>query len=367
MNEVLILTINPGSTSTKFALYRNEECVLKKTIRHTVEELSMYDSIPDQFDFRKTLILEELKKENVEFGKIKYVVGRGGLTYPLQSGVYKINNLMMDHLRAGIFGHHASNLGPLIASNIAQWLGNVNAFIADPVVTDELEDIARFSGHPAFERKPIFHALNQKAIARQHARAIGKSYEELNLIVVHLGGGISIGAHKDGRVIDVNNAFNGEGPFTPERSGSLPVGQIVEACFSGKYSKEELLRMITGEGGFVAYAGTNDALEIEKKAQQGDVEAMALQEAMGYQISKSIGEMSTVLKGKVDAILMTGGIAYNRDMMEDIRERVGFIAPMHVYPGEDELGALAMNALLVEQGKTTPMEYVGDTKLAATH
>ncbi|HZH71943.1 MAG TPA: butyrate kinase, partial [Mariniphaga sp.] len=231
-----ILAINPGSTSTKFAVYNNSDCILNKTIRHSLDELMRYNNVVDQFDFRKGLIIDALIEEGIEVDSIKIIIGRGGLTYPLKSGVYKVNNLMLDHVRKGVMGQHASNLGPLIADYIALQIPGACAYIADPVVTDELSDVARIAGHPLFERISIFHALNQKATARLHAQKTGRRYEELNLIVAHLGGGISVGAHQNGRVVDVNNGFDGEGPFSPERAGTLPVGQLIGLCFSGKYS-----------------------------------------------------------------------------------------------------------------------------------
>ena len=254
-------------------------------------------------------------------------------------------------------GEHASNLGSLIAYEIAQMHPGTIALIADPVVTDEMDDIARVSGHPLFNRLSIFHALNQKAVARQHAAKIGKRYEELDLIVVHLGRGITIGAHHHGKVIDVNNGLDGEGPFSPERSGTLPVGALIDVCFSGKYSHDELRSMVSGQGGLVAYLGTNDAREVEIAVNQGDEKAAFYLEAMAYQISKSIGEMATVLKGKVDGILITGGIAYDRKLMAQIRERVEFIASVSVYPGQDELKSLAMNALMVARGEVDAIVY----------
>ena len=357
MSDIQILAINPGSTSTKFAVYFGEECKLKKTLRHSIEELSLYDNIIDKFEFRKGLIIDSLVEEGFDVDKIKYIIGRGGLTYPLKSGVYVVNNRMIEHAKAGIYGQHASNLGPLIADYIALQIPGARAFIADPVVTDELDDIARFSGHPAFERRSIFHALNQKATARVHARKIGRKYEDLNLIVAHLGGGISVGAHQKGRVIDVNNALDGEGPFSPERSGTLPVGQLIEYCFTKDSRKDEIRRMVIGEGGYVAYLGTNDALEIEKRAEKGDELAIKIQDALGYQVAKSIGEMAVVLNGNVDAIILTGGLAYNNYLTQYITTKVGFISAVHVYPGEDELEALAMNALRVATGEIEPLEY----------
>lgn len=352
-----ILAINPGSTSTKFAVYFENECVLRKTIRHQLEELMRYKTVIDQFDLRKGLIIDALVEEGIEVDSIKYIIGRGGLTYPLESGVYLVNNLMIEHLRQGVLGEHASNLGPILADYIALQIPGAKAYMADPVVTDELEEVARFAGHPKFNRVSIFHALNQKATARLHAEKIGKLYEELNLIVAHLGGGISVGVHKKGRVIDVNNALDGEGCFSPERSGTLPVGQVIDLCFSGKYSKDQLRRMVVGEGGFVAYLGTNDAHEVEKRANAGDEKAIAIQEALFYQVAKMIGEMAVVLAGNIDGILLTGGMAFNKDLENYIRDKTGFISTVYVYPGEDELEALAMNALRVARGEIRAKTY----------
>jgi butyrate kinase len=357
MSSTRILVINPGSTTTKIAIYDNNVCSLLKTLYHSIADLSPYKSINDQFEYRKSRILNELKHDRIDLSSIHVVIGRGGLTYPLQSGVYYINELMVEHCRKGVMGEHASNLGSLIAYDIAKMHPGTIALVADPVVTDELDEIARVSGHPLFRRISIFHALNQKATARQHASKLGKHYEDLNLIVVHLGGGISIGAHHKGRVIDVNNALNGEGPFSPERSGTLPVGQLIDLCFSGKYTRDEIQNMVTNEGGLLAYLGTNDVREIEIAAKNGDKKAAFYLEAMTYQISKSIGEMATVLKGKIDGILITGAIAYNWNLMGLIRERVDFIAPVFVYAGQDELKALAMNALMVARDEIKALVY----------
>ena len=357
MSDIRILAINPGSTSTKFAVYFEGECKLKKTLRHSIEELSLYENIIDQFEFRKGLIIDSLVEEGFDVDKIKYVIGRGGLTYSLKSGVYLVNNRMLEHARAGIYGQHASNLGPLIADYIALQIPGAHAYVADPVVVDELEEIARFSGHPLIERRSIFHALNQKATARLHAKKIGRKYEKLNLIVAHLGGGISVGAHCKGKVIDVNNALDGEGPFSPERSGTLPAGQLIDLCFSKKYQKDEIRRMVIGEGGYVAYLGTNDAMEVETRAANGDELAIKIQDALGYQVAKAIGEMAVVLNGYVDAILLTGGLAYSKYLTKFITSKVEFISEVHVYPGEDELEALALNALRVATGEIEPLDY----------
>lgn len=352
-----ILAINPGSTSTKFAVYFDNECVLNKTIRHSFDDLFHYENIIDQFDFRKGLIIDALVEEGIEVDSLKFIIGRGGLTYPVESGIYRVNNLMLKHLREGVMGQHASNLGPLLADFIALQIPRAQAFMADPVVTDELEPVARVSGHLLFARQSIFHALNQKATARAHAKKTGKKYEELSLIVAHLGGGISVGAHKNGRVIDVNNALNGEGPFSPERSGTLPAGQVIATCFSGKYTKSEVDRMVVGEGGFVSFLGTNSAQDVQQKADVGDEKARFYQEALFYQVAKLIGEMAVVLEGKVDAILLTGGMAFNKNLEIYMNQKVGFVAPVFSYPGEDELEALAMNALLVARNEVVPKEY----------
>ena len=357
MDSTRILVINPGSTSTKIAIYDNSVCSLLKTLYHSIADLAPYKSVNDQFEFRKKSILDELEHDRIDLESINIVIGRGGLTYPLPSGVYYVNELMVEHCRKGVMGEHASNLGSMITYDIAKMHPGTIALVADPVVTDEMDEIARVSGHPLFKRLSIFHALNQKSTARQHASKLGKHYEDLNLIVVHLGGGISVGAHHKGRVVDVNNALNGEGPFSPERCGTLPTSQLIELCFSGKYTREEIFNMISGEGGLVAYLGTNDAREVEIAARNGDKEAAFYMEAMAYQISKTIGEMATVLKGYVDGILITGGIAYNRNLMGLIRERVEFIAPVSVYAGQDELKALAMNALMVAREEIQALVY----------
>jgi butyrate kinase len=353
-----ILAINPGSTSTKFAVYFDRKCVLNTTIRHSMDELLRYKNVTDQFDFRKGLIIDALVEEGIDVDSIKIIIGRGGLTYPLESGVYRVNHLMLKHVKEGVLGQHASNLGPLLADFIALQIPGAQAYVADPVVTDELCDVARIAGHPGFQRRSIFHALNQKATARMHAEKSGKKYEDMNLIVVHLGGGISVGAHKKGRVIDVNNAFDGEGPFSPERSGTLPVGQLISICFSRKYSEDQVRRMVVGEGGYVGYLGTNNAMEVEKRAASGDEKACLIQDALIYQVSKMIGEMAVVLEGKIDGILLTGGIAFSEKLTGQITQKVKFLARVFVYPGEDELQALAMNALLVAKNQTTVKEYV---------
>jgi butyrate kinase len=264
---------------------------------------------------------------------------------------------MIDDLRIGIMGQHASNLGGLIADDIASSLPRAEAYIVDPVVVDELEPVARISGHPAIERISILHALNQKAVARTYAESVSRKYEDLNLILVHMGGGISVGAHRQGRIIDVNNALDGDGPFSPERSGGLPSGQLVDLCFSGKYSHQELKTMITGKGGIVAYLGTNNFIEANRMADNGDEKALLIIEAIAYQISKEIGAAAAVLEGKIDAIILTGGLAYQESHVERISKRVSFIAKVVVFPGEDEIKALAYNGLLALDGKIEIKDY----------
>ncbi|MDD2298129.1 MAG: butyrate kinase [Fermentimonas sp.] len=353
-----ILVINPGSTSTKIAIYQQEKVIFLKTIKHAPEDLRKFKRITDQYEFRKDVIYTELKSADVPIETIDAVIGRGGLVKPIASGVYRVNESMRNDLLECKRGEHASNLGALIAADIAKLIPSAEAFIADPVVVDELQPLARYSGHPIFERKSIFHALNQKAIARSHAKSIMKKYEELNLIVVHLGGGITVGAHHKGKVIDVNQGLDGDGPFSPERSGTLPVGQLLKVAFSGIYSYEKMAEMIVGKGGMMAYLGTNDAYLAEREAKDGDEKCLEVLSAMAYQVAKEIGSMSTVLKGEVDGILITGGIANSKWFCNMIIERVYRIAPVYVYPGQDEMGALAENALLALNGEIEIKEYV---------
>lgn len=357
MSAEKILAINPGSTSTKIAVFDGENQVFITTLRHSTEEISKFPTVASQFEFRKALILNELKNNGVDINTINAVIGRGGLLRPIESGTYEVNAKMKQDLLDPDCRQHASNLGALIADSIASELKGVRAFIADPVVVDELSEEARVSGLPTCPRRSIFHALNQKAVARRFAKEKGKKYEDLNLIVAHLGGGISVGAHAHGHVVDVNNALDGDGPFSPERSGSLPTGELMEICFSGKYSKDDVKKMLAGKGGLVALVGTNDAQILEKAASSGDAKAKLVQDAMCYNIAKWIGAMATVLKGKVDGIILTGGIAHNKYLVKYVEEMVSFISPLTVYPGEDEMGALARNALMVLRGEFQAREY----------
>lgn len=352
-----ILAINPGSTSTKIAVYEDHNPVLVKTIRHATEDLAPFEHIADQFHFRKEIILKELEDAGIEFDKLRIIMGRGGLLRPIESGVYAVNERMKADLIKSPLGEHASNLGGLIAADLAETLPDAKAYIANPIVVDELDDIARVSGHPLFQRISIFHALNQKAVARRYARNQQKKYEELNLILVHLGGGITVGIHKQGRVVDVNQGLDGEGPLTPERSGTLPTGALAKLCFSGEYTLDEVKKMIKGEGGVMAHLGTNDMQEVESRVEAGDEKARLIFEAMAYQVAKWVGSMATVVNGQVDAILVTGGIAFSKRFTNLLAERTQWIAPVHVFPGEDEMWALAMSGLRLLNGETVAKEY----------
>lgn len=352
-----LLIINPGSTSTKIAVFHDKEQVFKKNIKHSTEEVSKFERIADQFEFRKDVIINELKAEGIDLTGLTAVVGRGGLLHPLTSGVYEVNDAMIRDLNEAANGEHACNLGGLIAASIAKEFG-VKAYIADPVVVDEMDDVARYSGHPLFPRKSIFHALNQKIIARTHANAVNKKYEDLNLIGIHLGGGISVAAHKKGRVVDVNNALNGDGPFTPERSGVLPSGPLMNACFSGKYTKKDIDLMLKGQGGFVAYLGTNDALTVEKEVRAGNKEWEKVYRAMAYQIAKEVGGLAaSAFSMDVDGIFVTGGMAYDKLFCSILNDHLHKIAPVYVYPGEDEMAALAMNGVMVLDGEVEAKLY----------
>jgi butyrate kinase len=355
--SVKSLIINPGSTSTKIGVFEDENLLFDETLRHSTEEISQYPTIVAQENFRKGIIVDVLKKRNFDISTLNVVVGRGGLLKPVESGTYEVNEKLLADLRIGVQGQHASNLGGILAKDIADSIG-VPAFVVDPVAVDEMMEAARFSGVPEFPRRSIFHALNQKAVARRYSAETGRKYEDLRLIVVHLGGGVSVGAHMDGRVVDVNNALDGDGAFSPERAGGVPSGEIIKMCFSGRYTQDEVYKKICGSGGFNAYLGTNDMRNVEKMIIEGHNKlAENLRDAFLLQISKDIGAMACVLEGKVDQIIITGGIAYDSIVTDGIRKRAGFIAPFTIYPGEDELLALAQGALRVMKGEEKAKEY----------
>ena len=350
-----ILAINPGSTSTKVALYDEERPLLDLTLRHSAEQIAHYPNIIDQLDWRRDMILTALKEHGFDIMSLAAVIGRGGLIKPIPAGVYEVNDAMRRDLQHATM-EHASNLGGLLADGIAATAG-IKAYIADPVVVDEMEDVARLSGHPDCPRKSIFHALNQKATARLHCDRIGIVYEKANLVVAHLGGGISVAAHKQGRVVDVNNALDGDGPFAPERAGTLPAGELVDLCFSGRYTRHDIQQMLAGKGGLVAHLGTNSMIQVMERIGQGDEKARVVKDAMCYGIVKQIGAMAAALGGRVDAVILTGGIAHNKSVVEYISEFCSFIAPIAVYPGENELESLVTNALVVLRGVITPKVY----------
>lgn len=353
-----ILVINPGSTSTKLAVYDDEQPLLLRTIVHSPDDLSQFDDVLEQQSFRRQLVLDEVRQAGIPVA-FDAVIGRGGLVKPLEGGVYEINDLMVRDTHSGIALHnHACNLGCLIAHEIAATIPGCRSFIADPGVVDELNDYARISGSPLMNRICIWHALNQRAIARRFAAEIGKEYEELNLIICHMGGGISVAAHEKGRAVDANNALDGEGPFSPERAGSLPAADLIRLCFSGKYSEKQLLQRIAGKAGLNAHLGTNDVKEIIRRIEEdGDEHARLILDAMIYHVAKHIAAEAAVLCGRIDAILLTGGLARSAYIVGQLRSRIGFLAPVRCFPGEDEMEALALNALAVLRGKRKTKEY----------
>lgn len=343
----LILVINPGSTSTKLAIFEEDRLLVEKTLRHESKEIEQFAKMVDQYAFRNRMILDFLKEAGYQIEQFSAIIGRGGLVRPIAGGTYRVNDGMLEDLRSGRYGEHASNLGAILASELVRDLP-ILTLIADPVVVDERIPIALYSGHPSIQRKAIFHALNQKAVARAVSEKLGTTYEKCNLIVAHMGGGISIGAHENGKVIDVNNALDGDGPFSPERSGTLPLTQLIDLCFRGDIPLSEMKKKIKGKGGLVAYLGTTDARAVQEKIRSGDKYAEEVYHAMAYQIGKWIGKMAAVLKGRVDQIVLTGGLAYDQTFLVPwIVEMVEYIAPITIIPGGDEERALAESALRV--------------------
>jgi butyrate kinase len=351
-----VIVVNPGSTSTKLAVYRGPKCLAEQVINHPKDELAKFDRVADQYEFRLAAVMAFLADAGVELDRCLAVAGRGGLTKPLLGGVYRVNARMIRDLRSGRWGEHPSSLGAPLAQEIGRRAG-APAFITDPVVVDEFWPLARYSGHPAFARKSRFHALSQRAAARRAARELGTSYEKANFIVVHMGGGISIGAHRKGRVVDVNDALDGDGPFSPERSGSVPTGPLVAACFSGKHTQDDVWKMLVGRGGMYAHLGTNDCREVEARIARGDPKAREVYEAMAYQIAKWVGASAAVLSGKVDAVVFAGGMARSKMLIRLIRKYCGFIAPFLVYPEMEEMAALASSVQAAMARKIKVQEY----------
>lgn len=353
-----VLAINPGSTSTKISVFDNDKEVFIKTLRHDPAELDRIGTILEQDKFRMGLVLEAMKENNVEATSLNAVVGRGGLVRPVQGGTYKISEKMLADLKdPSIWGRiHASNLGAFMAKGIADEL-KIPCFIVDPVTVDEFDDIARVSGIPEIERKSLFHALNIRFTARRLAEKIGKNFSECNMIAAHMGGGITVAAIKQGRVVDVNNALLGMGPFSPQRAGALPIGDVIEMAFSGKYTKKELLTYLSKSAGLMAYLGTDDGRVVTEKIATGDTKAKEIFDAMIYQIAKDMSGCAAVLNGKVDGIFITGGLAYGKYLVEELKKRIDFISEVHVFPGEFEMEALTQGAVRVLQGIEEARDY----------
>lgn len=350
-----ILAINPGSTSTKIALYEDEKELLVNTLDHPVEEIEKYEKIVDQFEMRKNIVLSFLKDSGYEPDMLDAVVGRGGMLPPVKAGAYRVNDLMVDRLKNRPLIEHASNLGAIIAYEIANLIDKP-AFIYDSVKVDELNSIARISGMPAIPRVSTSHVLNSRAMAIKAARKYNRKLEEMNFVVAHMGGGISLSVYEKGRLTDIIS--DDEGPFSPERSGRVHCRELINLCFSGKYDKKEVVKMLSGNGGLKGYLGTVDAREVQKMIEDGNEEAGLIYEAMAYQIAKGIGELATVVKGRVDAIILTGGIAYSKMITDWISERVEFIAPVEIMAGENEMESLALGALRVLRKQEAARDYV---------
>lgn len=352
-----ILVVNPGSTSTKVAVYEYTRNIFLTNIQHSFSELSKFDRVVEQYEYRKQKVLDILSLEGFNLNEFNIVISRGGLLKPMESGVYRVNDAMINDIKKPM-AEHISNIGGYIAKDIADMIGNgVQAYVVDPSCVDEFDDIARLSGLPELPRKSFLHTLNQKAVARRYATEYNRSYGDINLIVTHMGSGITVGAHRKGRIIDVNNGLDGDGPFAAERAGTIPAGQLVDLCFSGKYTQPEIRKLLTGFGGMQAYLGTCNAVEVERMIQNGDKNAELVYSAMAYQVAQSIGAMATVLKGDVEAILLTGGLAHGKIFTEMISERVSFITKVLIYPGEDEVHALAMNGLMILKNEIKAKEY----------
>ncbi|MDR2072022.1 MAG: butyrate kinase [Spirochaetaceae bacterium] len=351
-----ILAINPGSTSTKFGIYDDETCILSKKIEHDPADLARLTAVLDQKELRRDCIMKSLEAAEIPLSSLDAIAGRGGLLKPIESGTYDIGPEMLEDLHSATAAIHASALGAIIAAEIAGPL-SIPAYVVDPIVVDEMDRNAKLTGMPGVERSSVFHALNQKAIARRLAAELGMAYENARFIVAHLGGGITVGAHRYGRVIDVNDALSGEGPFTPERTGAIPVLPVITMCFSGEYTEAEMIERITKKGGMQAYLGTGDIRIVQKMINDGDEFAALVLDSMAYQVSKEIGAMAAVLEGLVDAIILTGGLAHSSRFTGAIKQRVDKLAPVYVFPGEDEMIALVEGALRVLRGKEQAAQY----------
>ena len=353
----LILCLKTAVKNTKLSVHSNREQIFLNIIKHPREKLAEFSSVMDQLEFRKEIVLNELKKADIDINKIALIACKGGVIKPMDGGVYRVNDAMLNDLSRPM-ADHESNLGVMIAGEIAdQSSSQIQAIVVEPPSVDEMEDIAKISGIPDISRKSILHTLSQRTVAKSFAAAIGKEYETVNVIVAHLGIGITIGAHRQGRIVDVNNGLAGDGPMSPQRSGSLPVGQLIRQCYSGKYTQKEMIRKVCGNGGLRAYLGTSDALTIEKRIAEGDKEAELVYRAMAYQIAKEIASMSAVLLGEVDGIVLTGGLAYSRLIVDEITQRINHLGQVAVYPGENEMQALAQSGYMVLRNEIEVKEY----------
>jgi butyrate kinase len=357
MKEQLILVINPRKILTRIAVYENYNILFLKDINHTDQELGRFSHYLEEVEFRKNEILNQLAENDICIDCIHTIIGRGGLLKPVKSGIYKINDNIIEDLKSAEYGEDVVNLGGILVSELAKSQKEANAYIVDPSSVDEYDIFARYTGHPQFERKSVFHTLNQKAMAKKHAKAIMNDYNEMNLIVVHLGSGISVGAHKKGRVVDANQVLDGDGPFSPERTGSLPIGDIVRYCFNSGKSENQVLDMIMNKGGLYAYLGTYSALEVHNRVMDGDEKAAEVFEAMAYQVAKEIGAMFAVLESKIDGIIITGNIANSRWFIEKITKRVEGMGPVHIYPGVSELDTMAQYALMAFRNEIEILNY----------
>jgi butyrate kinase len=358
MERTLILVINPRAVYTRIAIYENYNILFLKDIQHPDQDLGRFSHIKEQLNYRKTKVLNELDNNGLCMECIKAVVGRGGLIKPVKSGIYNMSKNLVHDLKSSEFGEDFVDLGGLLADEVARELKNdVRAFIVDPVTVDEFNTFARYTGHPDFDRKSVFHTLNQKAVARRHAKALMRDYNEMKLIVVHLGSGISVSAHEYGHVVDSNQVLDGDGPFSPERTGSLPIGDVVRYCFNSGKSETEILNMIMHKGGLYAYLGTYSALEVDALVNHDDPKATEVFGAMAYQVSKEIGAMFAVMNSEIDGIIMTGGIANSRWFVNQVIKRVEKMAPVHVYPGVRELDSMAQRALEALRGDVEVLDY----------
>jgi len=353
----LILAIHPRVPFTNVGVFRNQKMIFLKKVLHNSSDLKSFARYIDQIDFRTDLILKELVDNAIPVDQIKVIITRGGLVRPIKAGVYEINSNMVEDLKSGISGEDVVNLGGLIAHRLLDKIPGAKAYVADPVVVDEFIDLARVSGHPEFERRSVFHALEQKSVARKYAKTILKKYEDLNLIVAQLGNGITVGAHNRGRVIDANQGLDGDGPFSPSRSGNVPVGDLIKLCFSGKYTKKDVCRMITTDGGLYAYTGSHEGYTVDNMARNGDEKAVFYLRAMAYQVAKTVGSMYAVLKADVDAILLTGGLTHSKVFMEELMTRIKAIAPVHTYSSEDDVETLALNGYYLLSGELLAEKY----------